>query len=337
MVLMFIMHLRSLVLFLLFLPGGARRSIRIYGSHHDAQQQNSTLANSLEVWAEEREALIPGGFGMGFFRRAGPHADAFQEDYKQAGRRAEHLESHRAAPWFGFGPRRAKVTLQANQKNKPSKEKGQPITFVTGNAKKLQEMATLLSVDELPSCDEGVCSVFDEEEHRSSTVLVAANIDLPELQGEPEEVAREKAIVAYSIIGGPVLVEDSSLCFNALNGLPGVYIKWFMEKLGTDGLFRLLRSYEDKSAYAMCIFAYFDPAIGHVEPELFVGRTDGKIVAPRGPAKGKNDFDVIFEPSEGQGQTYAEMGLERKNEISQRSRALQKLKQEWLEFVTEDY
>jgi len=35
-------------------------------------------------------------------------------------------------------------------------------------------------------------------------------------------------------------VEDTSLCFNALGGLPGVYIKWFLEKLGHDGLNRML-------------------------------------------------------------------------------------------------
>jgi inosine triphosphate pyrophosphatase len=214
-------------------------------------------------------------------------------------------------------------------------EEGEPITFVTGNPKKLQEMAKLMSMDELPSCDEEVCSVFDEEEERASVILVAKNLDLPELQGDPEEVAREKALVAYSIVGGPVLVEDSSLCFEALNGLPGVYVKWFMRKLGTDGLVRLLESYEDKSAHAVCIFAYYNPAAGHEEPELFVGRTDGKIVAPRGPAKGDYDFDVIFEPTEGEGHTYAEMGLERKNKISQRSRALDKLKGRWSDFAIE--
>jgi inosine/xanthosine triphosphate pyrophosphatase family protein len=37
-----------------------------------------------------------------------------------------------------------------------------------------------------------------------------------------------------------VLVEDTSLCFNALGGLPGVYIKWFLEKCGHDGLNRML-------------------------------------------------------------------------------------------------
>jgi len=59
------MHLRGLVLFLLCLPGGARRSMRTNDSHQDAQQ-NSTLANGLEVSADARE---PGGFGARFFRR----------------------------------------------------------------------------------------------------------------------------------------------------------------------------------------------------------------------------------------------------------------------------
>jgi len=48
---------------------------------------------------------------------------------------------------------------------------------------------------------------------------------LPELQGEPVDVSLEKCKLAAKMIGGPVIVEDTSLCFNALGGLPGVYIK----------------------------------------------------------------------------------------------------------------
>uniref|UniRef100_A0A061R890 Ham1 family non-canonical purine ntp pyrophosphatase n=1 Tax=Tetraselmis sp. GSL018 TaxID=582737 RepID=A0A061R890_9CHLO len=36
------------------------------------------------------------------------------------------------------------------------------------------------------------------------------------------------------------MTEDTSLCFNALGGLPGPYIKWFLEKCGHDGLNRML-------------------------------------------------------------------------------------------------
>jgi len=47
---------------------------------------------------------------------------------------------------------------------------------------------------------------------------------VPELQGEPEDISREKARLAAREIGGPVLVEDTCLCFNALKGLPGPYM-----------------------------------------------------------------------------------------------------------------
>lgn len=72
-------------------------------------------------------------------------------------------------------------------------------------------------------------------------------------------------------MGTEVITEDTCLCFNALKGLPGPYIKWFLQKLGHQGLINLLAAYEDKSAYALCIFAYGKP--GH-EPILFEGRTD---------------------------------------------------------------
>ena len=55
--------------------------------------------------------------------------------------------------------------------------------------------------------------------------LVNQKVDLPELQGEPDEISREKCRLAAEQVGGAVIVEDTSLCFNALNGLPGPYIK----------------------------------------------------------------------------------------------------------------
>ena len=41
-----------------------------------------------------------------------------------------------------------------------------------------------------------------------------------------QTVSLEKCKLASLQVNGPVLVEDTSLCFNALGGLPGVYIKW---------------------------------------------------------------------------------------------------------------
>uniref|UniRef100_A0A804MPH5 Uncharacterized protein n=1 Tax=Zea mays TaxID=4577 RepID=A0A804MPH5_MAIZE len=110
-------------------------------------------------------------------------------------------------------------------------------------------------------------------------------------------------------VNGPVLVEDTCLCFNALKGLPGPYIKWFLENIGHEGLNNLLKAYEDKSAFAMCIFSL---ALGPgEEPITFVGKTAGKIV----PARGPNDFG------------YAEMPKSVKNEISHRGKALALVKE----------
>jgi len=102
--------------------------------------------------------------------------------------------------------------------------------------------------------------------------------------------------------------------------MPGPYIKWFQKSLGPEGLSKLLQAWDDKSAYALCMFGYSDGAGIHV----FEGRTDGKIVDPRGA----NDFgwDPCFEP-DGYTQTFAELEDDEKNRISHRSRAMKKLKE----------
>ncbi|XP_064131919.1 inosine triphosphate pyrophosphatase isoform X8 [Loxodonta africana] len=233
---------------------------------------------------------------------------------------------------------------------------GKKIVFVTGNSKKLEEVIQILG-DKFP------CT------------LVAQKIDLPEYQGEPDEISIQKCqeaacqedkrvaegcclwllmdlhLLLLQIpsshgpgwssgrdgaccgpwasglrvlvlqVQGPVLVEDTCLCFNALGGLPGPYIKWFLEKLKPEGLHQLLAGFEDKSAYALCTFALStgDPR----EPvRLFRGRTSGQIVVPRGP----RDFgwDPCFQP-DGYEQTYAEMPKAEKNVISHRFRALREL------------
>ena len=111
------------------------------------------------------------------------------------------------------------------------------ITFVTGNAKKLEEFQAILG------------SSFPHS-------LVSRDVDLPEYQGSPEDVVREKCREAARRIAGPVIVEDTSLGFTALGGLPGVYIKWFLKNLGPDGLPRLIADWEDKTASAVCMFGY---------------------------------------------------------------------------------
>ena len=70
--------------------------------------------------------------------------------------------------------------------------------------------------------------------------IIHIDIDLPELQGDPMSIAKAKAATAARRVGGSVIVEDTSLCFGALNGMPGPYIKSFFEAIGVEGLYQLI-------------------------------------------------------------------------------------------------
>jgi inosine triphosphate pyrophosphatase len=127
------------------------------------------------------------------------------------------------------------------------------LKFVTSNPRKLEELVAIVG-DSIP------------------WKIVTADIDLPELQGEPDDIARNKCKLAVDKLNSPVIVEDTCLCYNALDGLPGPYIKWFLKKIDHTGLNNLLAAYDDKSAYALCTIA-FCSAPGD-EVILFRGRTD---------------------------------------------------------------
>lgn len=83
----------------------------------------------------------------------------------------------------------------------------------------------------------------------------------------------------------------------------------------------MLAGWEDKTAVAVCTFAYLPGDSDEVL--LFQGKTDGEIVLPRGPT----DFgwDCCFQPK-GYEQTYAELRKDIKNTISHRYKALDKLR-----------
>ncbi|GAA5846540.1 hypothetical protein JCM9279_006732 [Rhodotorula babjevae] len=184
------------------------------------------------------------------------------------------------------------------------------ILFVTGNANKLKEVRAILLASAQSS---GAPAPFTVE---------SQDLDLPEIQGTTQEVARAKVSAAADAIGGPCITEDTALGFEALGGLPGPFIKYFMKSVGHEGLNNMLAGFPSKRATAICTFAY--SAGPGSEPIIFEGRTEGKIVPARGPTN--FGWDPVFEPEEGNGQTYAEMDGAEKNKISHRYRALEKLR-----------
>ena len=118
--------------------------------------------------------------------------------------------------------------------------------------------------------------------------------------------------------------------------MPGPYIKWFLSAIGPDGLHKMLAGFEDKSASAVCTFAYcaapgervhlFQGKFVNLSGANFIsisGVTRGRIVAPRG----SRDFgwDPCFEP-DGHARTYGEMDKAEKNCISHRAKAVDALR-----------
>ena len=91
-----------------------------------------------------------------------------------------------------------------------------------------------------------------------------------------------------------------------------------VDKLGNEGLYKLLDGHENKQGYCECVLAF--SAGPGAEPILWTGRCNGTIVSPRGT--GGFGWDSIFIP-EGEQGPFGEMPLEEKNEISHRARALE--------------
>jgi non-canonical purine NTP pyrophosphatase (RdgB/HAM1 family) len=178
------------------------------------------------------------------------------------------------------------------------------LTFITGNLSKAEQLSRHLDYP-----------------------VDYKKLDVHEIQSlNLEEVAIHKAKEAYKIMGSPVLVEDTSLIFNALGSLPGPLIKWFLESLDNEGLAKILNSYDDRTAHAEVCFAYCDEN----GAQTFSGSIDGTIAnEPRGE-KGFG-WDPVFIP-EGYDITWGEMDADQQKETSMRRIALRKL-QTYLEAI----
>ena len=184
-----------------------------------------------------------------------------------------------------------------SQKN----EKRKIINFVSGNKNKLRELNEIIN------------------ENIKDIEIKQLDIDLPELQGFPEDIVKGKlklALEKAKNLKGPVLVEDTSLCFNAYGGLPGAYIKYFLKAIKPEGLYKMACAFDDHSAYAQSIYGLQKNE--NEEPHLFIGKTNGEIVSP----KGDNNFgwDPCFKPNCSK-KTYAQMDENEKNKISHRGKS----------------
>ena len=173
------------------------------------------------------------------------------------------------------------------------------VTFVTGNQHKADKTSQLLGRE------------LDHEK-----------VDLDELQTiDIVELAEHKVKQAYAILQRPVIVDDYSLSFDALNGLPGPFIKFFISiDDGLEKLCRMLDPFENRRAGTACVIAFYDGQV----MKVFEKYTHGDIVQHPIGDNGIHT-DRIFTP-DGYDQTRAQMDDVMYDEVYRKVRPLDELK-----------
>jgi XTP/dITP diphosphohydrolase len=141
------------------------------------------------------------------------------------------------------------------------------------------------------------------------------------------ENALKKARAAAAATGLPAVADDSGLCVDALNGMPGVFsARWAGAERSDAANLRLVLAQvadvpsEHRGASFVCAAALVLPGGGE---HVVEGRVTGRLVRePRGT--GGFGYDPAFVP-DGEDRTTAEMPPEEKNAISHRGNAFRAL------------
>lgn len=146
----------------------------------------------------------------------------------------------------------------------------------------------------------------------------------PEPFGTFIENCLAKARHASKMTGRPAMADDSGVCVNALNGMPGVLSARFAGEPSNDEannrlLVERLQGKDDRRAHYTCVLTAVrtpdDP-----EPLVAVGHWYGEICdEPAG--EGGFGYDPHFFVPE-YGRTAAELTAEEKNRVSHRGKAL---------------
>jgi len=172
---------------------------------------------------------------------------------------------------------------------------------------------------------------FDEVREIMKPIKIKQlSIDLPEIQEiDARKIIYEKLDIAIRLMKDGkfklnredhFIVEDTSLYVDAMKGLPGPLIKWFLKTIGNEGISKIALAFRNGcKGQVKTVIGYYDGQT----IDFFEGTVEGKIVEPRG--KTNFGWDPIFQPK-GHEKTFALMDRKQKNKISMRKIALEKLK-----------
>ena len=189
------------------------------------------------------------------------------------------------------------------------------VFLASRNAKKLAEMERILRAH-LPSVE--VLGLDD----------VAAYDEPVEDQPTFEGNALLKARAGLAATGLPSVADDSGLCVDALNGMPGVLsARWAgppkADERNNELLLAQLADVPDerRTAHFTCAVAFCHPDGDEIVVD---GRMDGQIIRETRGAGGFG-YDVLFVADDHPGATTAELSVEDKDAISHRGKALRQL------------
>lgn len=192
---------------------------------------------------------------------------------------------------------------------------GRPRIFLASrNAKKITEMERILA-DHVPDVEVlGLDDVDDYDEPAEDEATFEGNALL-------------KARAGVAATGLPTIADDSGLCVDALNGMPGVLSARWAGRMKSDTANNELLLDQMHDVPDARRGAHFRCAVAWVLPDgterVVEGRMAGRIIREmRG--SGGFGYDVLFVPEEyaTSGLTSAEMLPQEKDRISHRGRAL---------------
>ena len=186
------------------------------------------------------------------------------------------------------------------------------IVFATNNPHKLSEIRDILGTQF------EVLSLNDIDCH----------IDIPETSDTLEGNALLKALYIYEHYHISCFADDTGLEVDALNGEPGVFsARYAGEEHDSEANMRKLLlklgNNNNRSARFRTVIALLLEENGKWREEIFDGIVEGHIAREKKGSEGFG-YDPIFVP-DGYDLSFAELGMEVKNSISHRARAVRKL------------
>lgn len=172
------------------------------------------------------------------------------------------------------------------------------LTIVTGNPLKFRELSAKLG--EFFECEQGRLENYHE------------------IQGTSEEILAHKLNASYEAFKQPVLVDDTSVHFDTLNGFPGPYIRGFLEHIN---VYDMGMQFKGSRIKVMC---WLGIQLDESNVILATGEITGDVVEPVVKDPGDKEFDVFIQ-IDGTDRTMYDFTPEEKNQYSHRGKALDDL------------